>query len=427
VILAAVLYLTWADTVTGPQHLAVNLLASYLIFWGLLLLFSSASRDEMCVRFALMSVSIFVAFVCLEAVGVLGFVDYRALFSLRGMEAMVSPAAEQEPGLLRVHIRQPHARFSGVMKGNLATSWCLSESARRYPYKLRYDHRGFRNESDLDVADAVVIGDSYIEALEVQSHELITSVLARLSGRTVVNLGRQGFGPPENLVVLKRYALPMRPKVIVWMFFEGNDLQDLVDYEHLMAEEERARKRRVRRGAPFLKSMLELLQRAVGCQPNPTASRRSGVFRTADGHDVRMYFGEVTSPASQNEAAFDRFRDIVAEAYELARGQGAELAITYVPIALRVYRDVVRFPRDTECLDVDLSDMPDRVRRVTSSVSHQISYIDLTPAFVAAARRGQLVYLPDDTHWSPEGHRLAAETLNEALFAKQRTSSAGGR
>jgi hypothetical protein len=41
------------------------------------------------------------------------------------------------------------------------------------------------------------------------------------------------------------------------------------------------------------------------------------------------------------------------------------------------------------------------------------TWIDLLPAFRAGYKSG--LYFPKDVHWTPEGHRLAAETLSPLL------------
>ena len=49
------------------------------------------------------------------------------------------------------------------------------------------------------------------------------------------------------------------------------------------------------------------------------------------------------------------------------------------------------------------------------SISAEIGFVDLTPAFAAAARQGPLLYYLDDVHWTTDGHKLAAETLFDSL------------
>jgi len=45
------------------------------------------------------------------------------------------------------------------------------------------------------------------------------------------NYGTAGFGPGQELLVLKEYVLPRKPRLVVVGFFAGNDLQDAERFE----------------------------------------------------------------------------------------------------------------------------------------------------------------------------------------------------
>ena len=63
----------------------------------------------------------------------------------------------------------------------------------------------------------------------------------------------------------------------------------------------------------------------------------------------------------------------------------------------------------------NVNDLPDRLRDIVADISPEIGYLDLTPALRSAARENTLVFFPDDTHWTAEGHRVVAAALAEAL------------
>jgi PAS domain S-box-containing protein len=46
-----------------------------------------------------------------------------------------------------------------------------------------------------------------------------------------------------------------------------------------------------------------------------------------------------------------------------------------------------------------------------SEISPDIGYLDLTPVFKSAVARRIPVFIPDDTHWSSQGHLVVAEAL----------------
>jgi hypothetical protein len=75
----------------------------------------------------------------------------------------------------------------------------------------------------------VVLGDSIAFGLGVSDDETFASRLAgRGNGIEVANLAVQGYGPDQELLVLEREALPLRPDVVVLAFCMANDLAEAV-------------------------------------------------------------------------------------------------------------------------------------------------------------------------------------------------------
>ncbi len=111
--------------------------------------------------------------------------------------------------------------FGGI--ADVDTVYC-NESGEYVGF--RSDEHGFRNPPGLydEPPVAVVLGDSfargYCVELDVAAH------LRRLDGPTL-NLGTDDTGPLAQLAVLREIAAPLRPRVVYWLFFEGNDLRDL--------------------------------------------------------------------------------------------------------------------------------------------------------------------------------------------------------
>jgi hypothetical protein len=61
------------------------------------------------------------------------------------------------------------------------------------------------------------------------------------------------------------------------------------------------------------------------------------------------------------------------------------------------------------------NDLPDRLREIVQSISADARFLDLTPDLEDAVKRGVMPYYRDDSHWSEEGHRVAAEAINRYL------------
>lgn len=91
------------------------------------------------------------------------------------------------------------------------------------------DEHGFNNPPGLHRVGGVRIvlaGDSFGQGACVSAHANAAAVL-RTTEPATLNLGLLGAGPLTGLGIVREYAAPLRPDVVVWLFYEGNDLQDL--------------------------------------------------------------------------------------------------------------------------------------------------------------------------------------------------------
>ena len=92
------------------------------------------------------------------------------------------------------------------------------------------DRYGFNNpdsEWEKEEVDWLILGDSFAQGACVNSNDNIAGQIRFITrGDTVINLGNGGNGPLMELATLKEYAEPIRPKKIIWIYYEGNDLAD---------------------------------------------------------------------------------------------------------------------------------------------------------------------------------------------------------
>jgi hypothetical protein len=103
---------------------------------------------------------------------------------------------------------------------NESGEWTIYES----------DEHGFNNPVGLfevDGIDIMLIGDSFTHGACVKRGEDIASQLRIMSKVQVINLGIGGNGPLKEFATLKEYGEPLKPKYVLWMYFEGNDMRDL--------------------------------------------------------------------------------------------------------------------------------------------------------------------------------------------------------
>ena len=115
----------------------------------------------------------------------------------------------------------PHGGIS-----NRVTVYC-NEEGKWVVYES--DEHGFHNPKGIwsDSVDIVALGDSFTQGGCVPSDQNFVSVIRERYPKTL-NLGMAGQGPLNTLATLRDYVEPLKPKIVLWFFYEGNDIGDLL-------------------------------------------------------------------------------------------------------------------------------------------------------------------------------------------------------
>jgi hypothetical protein len=411
----------------NPEHLLGLIPAAYLAAWGPYFLLARREPRGKTLRFVACTASILAGLAVLELPALAGLVDYRAVFATP-TPPWHRPGNRPDPDLVYVRDghRQTRLRFGGADLHRLRAEG----RPNVYACDLRLDRNGFRNPIDLDHAGVVIVGDSFVEGLHVDETDLISARLAERLGEPVANLGRTGYGPQQEGEVLRRHGLKLHPRAVVWAFYEGNDLQDASTYDDDRRRASRALHEpasRTRYGRGLTRNLLAFAIRNW-LDPEPTRPAGPQTGHLADGRDIYFSCGVHEGDAfpatpRRDSPAMDAVRATLAGAFEACDRRGIELIVAFVPTKFRVYRDLCTFAADSPCRDWPVDDLPEALGEAVASISPEIGFVDLTPRFQAAAARGALPYLPDDTHWSPEGHREAAEAVAEGLDRRRRAGA----
>ena len=407
--------------IADVRHLFSFLIASYLVLWGGYALISSVPRQEIRNQFVLMTIALGVALLLIELPAVMKLIDYRRTFSVTGSLLGEEPGYLPDSELVAkpAPYRSVKMEFS---RGNIGEVLCLPPHPAE-PFQLTYDKNGFRNDEDLTRADIAVIGDSYVESPMLPNSMLATTRLAKIMQQTVANLGQSGYGPQQELAVLKRYALPLHPKSLVWVFYEGNDLRDAERYADRIsflktnwdAVDTIWNRSFTRNSLTWLTNVIQ------GCTPVHAAKDliTRAVVEGPEQKKQLIYLKGRSSSVGLTKQELDALNTSVAaiaEAYRLVRDDGGRVLVVFAPTAFRVYHDIADFREAGEDVPQwDLNDLPDRLRRMISEISPDIDYLDLTSALKNAAKRNTLVFFADDTHWSNDGHQVVSEAIAEAL------------
>jgi hypothetical protein len=323
----------------------------------------------------------------------------------------------------------PILALAGI--SNKLTVLC-NESGRHLTYES--DEHGFRNPRGAwqsGKVDIVALGDSFTQGFCVGPGQYFVDVIRQRHPSTL-NLGMAADGPLFMLSTLKEYAPPFRPKIVLWFYFEGNDLLDLQDERQsavLMRYLEDGFTQGLRdRQAEVDRALVDFVEREKAWeQGNRLASlrnRRGMVGQLVDFAKLpvlRTRIGLLGSTNYEQSATMAKakdltmFRRILSQAKATTASWGGTLYFVYLPnwgrfVSQRSWGHFV-------------DGLHDNVLNVAQEL--EIPIIDVLPVFEARPEPMALFPFRAPGHYTEDGHRLVAEEVLKALGA--RVSRTGDR
>lgn len=94
------------------------------------------------------------------------------------------------------------------------------------PNSSGFDEWGFRNRRVPSTAELVAIGDSHTFGNTATMDDSWPSVVARVTGREMYNLGLGGYGPNQYYHLLTTRALKLHPKWVLCGLYMGDDFEN---------------------------------------------------------------------------------------------------------------------------------------------------------------------------------------------------------
>ena len=95
------------------------------------------------------------------------------------------------------------------------------------------DRYGFNNPDnvwDKKKNDFLLLGDSFVNGACVNEPDTISGNLRKLiQSANIINIGYSGNGPLREYAALREYLPLTNSKKVLWFYFEGNDLTDLIE------------------------------------------------------------------------------------------------------------------------------------------------------------------------------------------------------
>ncbi len=294
---------------------------------------------------------------------------------------------------------------------------CCNEVGSYLVYES--DEHGFHNPPGLwsgAPLEIAALGDSYAQGRCVASDRNMVSLIRRRYPSTL-NLGMSGNGPLMELADLREYLPELKPRRILWFYYEGNDLIDDLDRD---------------RKDPFLMRYLEpgARQGLAARQGEVDAYLRDRVEKEYwkieenflarqarnwwDGflrlRTLRSSLGlHLWKPEIDiSHVDYGLFRRILAEAGRIASEWDGRITFVYLPASGRYLSPALRRSNDI-------------VREKVTGIVRELDFplIDITDVF---ARSGPVpdLYAPNGGHFTPRGYEIVAGTVLRKLDEGER-------
>jgi len=271
----------------------------------------------------------------------------------------------------------------------------------------------------------LVLGDSFTVGANVRQEEAYPKVLENRL-RTiygpriqVVNAGVGGWDPFQYAQYFEHYGYQFEPDLILIGFFVGNDtFSDLTSAEQLgtailgqpLSKEAAAR--------PFIKFQVFLYQHSnlARLLLNRGRAPASTVIRKQCDDFTEWYLAVQGARMSNHLRDSAAQRDKAKEAVSQIRRIKAR-AGDHVPVIVALLPDENQINQTLQKRILQAGDMSKYDFKMPQSMLNEmfseigIPTIDMLPAFLADRR---CLYM-NDTHWTPEGHELAASVILEQL------------
>jgi hypothetical protein len=295
---------------------------------------------------------------------------------------------------------------------SVVTVYC-NESGRYVVYTS--DEHGFNNPTGVWTGGPLTVaavGDSFTQGSCVSADQNTLGII-RARYPATLNLGMVNEGPLSELATLKEYLSPFQPRIILWFYYEGNDLEDL------HAEQD----------VPLLRSYLTgqfqqglvskqaaidsalsgyvqgARQRLVPANLSRMQRLRNRVPRIVKLEHIRERLA-LSTPGSHKEhpdveADLPLFARILADAKNDVESWGGTLYVVYLPEWLRYAHPQAASAQREAVLSI--------IR------SHGIPLVDMHPVFEAHGDPLSLFPYRSNGHYNEDGYRLVGETVLAAI------------
>jgi len=312
--------------------------------------------------------------------------------------------------------------FGGISN---ATTLLCKESGQYGVYES--DEHGFKNPRGIWSSPHIsvaVVGDSFAQGTCVKMESDIVGVIRKTYPNSI-NLGARGTGPLSHHAIISEYMSDLKPKHVVWIWYEGNDGYDMSreKTEPLLNRYLGGIKKvgLINKQNEIDKAFKILLNDRIGAEKmvvnNLSSVARLSMTRKMLGLSavgsykpeimryLRILFSKNVDAKSLDPIDQDLLAKLARRTKQLVESWGGRLYFAYLPTWTHFCRQADDWKK--YCVETGGYDRANILRTIKDA---GITAIDMLEVFKKHENPGALFYFPG-SHNSEAGYRLIGETI----------------
>jgi len=399
------------------------------------------------------------------------FVEAEALWPVGEYSVPDSELGFRTTPDLRVNFRFQPSRFGDILTTN-QISRPEQSGEKDIDAEICTDADGFNSAGVPSACDMLAVGDSYTCHTNVPRDKYWPSLVAKEMSASLYNMGVPGYCPPQELIALRKYGMPKKPRVVLWGFFQGNDLTESAQFDDWRKSGTdwgtfTLRRMHLDRPFPYNRPVIRLAmflawksglatsslpplpdypephKLSIGGVERPIVFNRWG-FRIlcCSREQLQRDLQRKQDPGIQPKLGWLETTESLLEAKKACDAAGVRLIVVYLPATLAVFGDDAIDKFDKEKIfrfaKLQLNELlkkedgseitPDEfiamLKKNHNAIEEEmkdfcskngIEMVDTVPALQASLHAGEWPYYSYDTHLNVRGNEVVADTVCKYL------------
>lgn len=323
------------------------------------------------------------------------------------------------------------------------------EVTRNVFFHRRHNSKGLRSLREFSynkppgVKRILLIGDSFFWGYGVDDRDIISEVLQRKvrDSIEVINGAVTGYATDQELLWLVEEGLKYQPDLVILGCFPTNDLADIsvsvmmgypkpffaFNGDRLVARnvpvpDTRETRRKAfdkpdtvfGRLKKFLRHHIHTYQFITG-RLNSIPTLRNFFLKVGLAEEFTTALPGVPEYRLKSEKVLPLFNALIKEIKQVSEEAGADFLLVFIPEKEQDPENLVGYSGIREGAFERNSEMSLYLSQLTSD--NNMKFLDLLPIIRQHHNRGKHIHTPEEYnhHWSPLGHRVAADAIFERL------------